>query len=153
MEKSQTGEQTYIAAQDGNDITLTIDFIIQSICEKYLSQAVKENRADSGNVIVMNPQTGDILAMATSPDYNINEPFTPNNSILSNYDWENLSSEEKNNLLYKMWNNTTVQNTYDPGSTFKLITTAVRLRRKLNYCRSPSETFIVQVLNMFLVFL
>ena len=125
------GEQKYIAAQNGNDITLTIDFHIQSICEKYLAQAVHDNKADSGNVILMDPSTGDILAMATYPDYNINIPFAPSSSIRTD-DWDNLSIEEKNNLLYKMWNNTAVQNTYEPGSTFKIITAAARLGRRSN---------------------
>jgi len=83
-----------------------------------------------GTVIMMDPGTGDILAMATYPDYNINIPFAPNSSIRSD-NWDELSPEEKNNLLYKMWNNTSVQNTYEPGSTFKLITAAAALEEGL----------------------
>lgn len=124
------GEQKYISALDGNDIILTIDMNIQSICEKYLAQAVHDNRADGGTVIMMEPSTGNILAMATYPDYNINIPFAPNSSIRTD-NWDELSSEEKNNLLYKMWNNTSVQNTYEPGSTFKIITAAAALEEGL----------------------
>lgn len=119
-------EKTYIEAKDGSSVYLTIDVKVQSVCEKYLAQAVADNKADGGTVIVMEPDTGNILAMATYPDYNLNTPFTPTDStILST--WDSLSSEEKNQTLYKMWNNSATQETYEPGSTFKLITAAVAL--------------------------
>lgn len=83
-----------------------------------------------GNVIIMNPTNGDILAMATCPDYNLNTPFTPtDNTLKTNFD--TLTQEEKTNILYKMWNNSAVQSTYEPGSTFKLITTAAALEENL----------------------
>lgn len=83
-----------------------------------------------GNVIIMNPQNGNILSMATYPDYNLNEPFTPNNSI-SKKNWNKLDSSGKSDFLYKMWTNTAVQSTYEPGSTFKLITAAAALEEDL----------------------
>lgn len=119
-------EKTYIEAQDGDDVYLTIDFQVQSVCEKYLSQAVVSNKADGGTVIVMEPDTGNVLAMATYPDYNLNTPFTPTNStILSTL--EGLSSEDKTKTIYEMWNNSATQTTYEPGSTFKLLTAAIGL--------------------------
>lgn len=119
-------EKTYIEPQDGSSVYLTIDENIQRICEKYLEQAVNDNLADSGTAIIMRPSTGDVLAMATYPNYNLNTPFTPTNSkLLSN--WENLSSEAKTNTLFSMWNNSATQETYDPGSTFKLVTASVAL--------------------------
>ena len=123
-------EKTYIEAEDGSSVYLTIDVKIQSACEKYLEQAVKDNLADGGTVLAMNPSTGEVLAMASYPNYDLNTPFTPTNSTLLN-NWENLSSEDKTNTLYKMWNNTATQNTYEPGSTFKLITAAVGLEEGL----------------------
>ena len=119
-------EKTYIEAEDGSSVYLTIDENIERICEKYLEQAVTDNLADSGTAIVMKPSTGEILAMSTYPNYNLNTPFTPTNSKLLN-NWENLSSEEKTNTLFNMWNNSATQTTYDPGSTFKLITASVAL--------------------------
>lgn len=87
-------EKTYIEAKDGSSVYLTMVVEVQSVCEKYLAQAVSDNKADGGTVIVMEPDTGNILAMATYPDYNLNTPFTPTNStILST--WDTLSSEEK----------------------------------------------------------
>ncbi len=70
--------EKYIAPEDGSNIYLTIDSNIQTIAEKYLKQAVEENDCKrGGNVIIMNPDTGEILAMATYPDYNLNDPYTP----------------------------------------------------------------------------
>lgn len=120
------GEISYVAVQNGNDVTLTLDVNIQLIAEKYLSQAVVENKADGGNVIIMNPTNGDVLAMATYPDYNLNTPYTINTDELKEK-WDTLSSQEQDSALYNMWNNTAVQSTYEPGSTFKIITSAAGL--------------------------
>ena len=78
----------------------------------------------------MNPKTGDILAMATYPDYNLNKPFSKNDSI-STKKWNALSGNKKSDFFYSMWNNPAVQNTYEPGSTFKLITAAAALEENL----------------------
>ena len=68
--------ENYIAAIDGNDLILTLDLSIQSIAEKYLEEACIDNQCtDGGNVVIMNPQNGDILAMATYPNYNLNQPY------------------------------------------------------------------------------
>ena len=133
-------QKSYVAAQNGNDVTLTIDVNIQSIAEKYLSQAVTDNYADSGNVIIMNPQNGDILAMATYPSYNLNEPYTINSTKLQET-WDELSAEEKSNALFKMWNNTAVQSTYEPGSTFKIITAAAGLEEGIVEPDTPGDFY------------
>mgnify|MGYP001164423499 FL=1 len=118
--------EQYIAAENGSNITLTIDLNIQTIVEKYLKQAVTENKCGrGGNMIIMDPSNGDILAMATYPDYNLNTPFEPNESLSST--WDKLSDTEKNNSLQKMWRNKSVSDTYEPGSTFKLITASASL--------------------------
>ncbi len=139
-------KQTYISAENGSDLTLTIDLNIQTIVEKYLKQAVENNNCTrGGNVIAMDPKTGDILAMASYPDYNLNEPYTPNQILAQTYD--TLSSEEKNEALYKMWVNKSVAETYEPGSTFKLITSSVALEENITstdvendfYCKSFEE--------------
>lgn len=123
-------EETYISAENGSDLTLTIDLNVQSIVEKYLKQAVEENRCTrGGNVIAMNPKTGDILAMASYPDYDLNSPYTPNSNLAKTYD--SLSTEEKSIALSKMWINKSVGETYEPGSTFKVITAAVALEENI----------------------
>lgn len=122
--------EQYFDVENGSDLTLSIDINVQSIAEKYLKQAVTENDCKGGgNVIIMKPSTGDILAMATYPNYNLNDPFTPNETEKIN--WDKLSLSEKNNALQLMWRNTAVSNTYEPGSTFKIITAAIGLEEDL----------------------
>lgn len=123
-------EQTYVEVENGSNVILTIDVNVQSIAEKYLSQAVEDNNADGGNVIIMDPSNGDVLAMATYPNYNLNEPFTINTEKLQKK-WDSMSSAEKNDALFAMWRNTAVENTYEPGSTFKIITAAAGLEEGL----------------------
>lgn len=121
----------YIPAENGSDITLTLNFKVQTIIEKYLKQAVEENYCEyGGNVIVMNPQTGDILGMATYPDYNLNTPFTPNTEELLN-EWDTLSSEKRLEELNNMWTSKSIGALYEPGSTFKVITAAIALEENL----------------------
>ena len=116
----------YIAPENGSNLYLTIDSTIQSIAEKYLKQAVEENNCKrGGNVIIENPETGEILAMATYPDYNLNTPYEPNEWIKEGFD--KLSGTEKTNKLYSMWRNRAVLDTYEPGSTFKTIIAATAL--------------------------
>lgn len=119
-------QETFIEAENGYDLSLSIDFNIQTIAEKYLKQAVEENSCSKGgNCIIMEPSTGNILAMASVPDYDLNSPFTPTSFYSNN--WDNLSSEEKNSRIYKMWSVRSISETYEPGSVFKLITAAVAL--------------------------
>ena len=122
--------EAYVPAENGSNITLTIDANIQSIAEKYLKQACIENDCKSGgNVIIMNPSNGDILAMATYPDYDLNSPREPNSTLAPT--WEAMSDTEQLNSLYKMWRNKSVSDTYEPGSTFKIITAAVGLEENV----------------------
>lgn len=119
--------EEYIPAVDGDSIVLTIDATIQSIAEKHLEEACIDNVCtDGGNVIIMNPNNGDILAMATYPGYNLNEPYVINNEELK-LQWESLQSSEKTNHLEKMWRNKAISDAYEPGSTFKLITSSAAL--------------------------
>ena len=118
--------EEYIAPENGSNIYLTIDSNIQTIAEKYLKQAVEENNCErGGNVIIMDPENGDILAMATYPDYNLNDPYTPSPWYSEGY--QELSEQEQTNTLYSMWRNRAVLDTYEPGSTFKVITAAIGL--------------------------
>ncbi len=122
--------EKYIAPENGSNIYLTIDSNIQTIVEKYLKQAVEENNCQrGGNAIAMNPENGEILAMATYPDYNLNDPYTPNESLSEG--WDKLSSQEQSNKLYSMWRNRAVLDTYEPGSTFKIITASIGLEENI----------------------
>ena len=123
-------EEKYIAAENGSNLTLTVDLNIQTIVEKYLKQAVEENNCEKGgNVIVMNPKNGDILAMACYPNYNLNDPFTPNEKLAQVY--ESLSAEDKGNEIQKMWRNKSVSDLYEPGSVFKVITSSIALEENI----------------------
>ena len=129
----------YIAAENGNDVVLSIDYNIQSAAEEALKQAVIENGCEKGgNVIVMNPETGDILAMANYPDYDLNSPYTPN-EWLKGEGWDELSEDEQIDSLYEMWRNKAASATYEPGSTFKLITSAIALEEGIVDTDSPSD--------------
>lgn len=127
---SGTAEE-YISAIDGNSIELTIDVTIQSIVEKHLEEACIDNVCtDGGNVVIINPNNGDILAMATYPGYNLNTPYTINSEELASM-WPSMSSSDKSNALEKMWRNKAISDTYEPGSTFKLITASAALEEGL----------------------
>ncbi len=106
----------------GKDLVLTIDMNIQAIVEKYLEEACIDNVCtDGGNIIMMNPQNGDILAMATYPYYDLNNPYQINNEELKQV-WSELELKDKNTALQAMWRNKAITDTYEPGSTFKLVT-------------------------------
>ena len=98
-EEIGTDGEVYTPAINGDDIILSIDMTIQSIVEKYLAEACIDNSCtDGGNIVVMNPKTGDILAMATYPSYNLNEPYTINNDELKS-NWDNMEQSEKSKNL------------------------------------------------------
>ncbi|MCI8276804.1 MAG: hypothetical protein HFJ46_02600, partial [Clostridia bacterium] len=116
---------------DGNDLVLSIDFNIQSIVEKYLEEACIDNVCtDGGNVIMMNPKNGDILAMATYPYYDLNSPYEINSEELKEV-WELLELGEKSKNLQAMWRNKAIADTYEPGSTFKLVTASASIEEGL----------------------
>ena len=120
--------ENYVEAIDGNDLVLSIDATIQGIAEKYLTEACIDNKCtDGGNIVIMNPKTGDVLAMAGYPNYNLNEPFEPSTDELKAA-WEGMSQTEKNNAMLALWRNKAVSDTYEPGSVFKLITTSAALQ-------------------------
>ena len=117
------GGEKYVNAIDGDDLVLSIDMNIQSVAEKYLEEACIDNKCtDGGSVIAMNPKTGDILAMANYPSYNLNTPYTIENS-----EEIELEPEAKVAKLQGMWRNKIISDTYEPGSVFKLITASAAL--------------------------
>ena len=130
--------EDYIEAQNGNDLILTIDATVQGITEKYLKEACIDNVCtDGGNIIVMNPQNGDILAMAGYPDYNLNTPYVPITEDANN--WDNLSKEEKIKIQQNMWRNKAISDSYEPGSTFKLITASAALEEGITDTDNSGE--------------
>ena len=140
QEEIPDSNQTYIPAENGSDIVLTIDYYIQTVLEKYLKQAVEENNADSGTVVAMAPSTGDILGMACYPDYNLNTPFEPNTEELK-ATWDTLDSTTQSDALYKMWKNNVVSSPYEPGSPYKLITAATALEENITSEDVPNDFY------------
>ena len=123
--------ENYEESIQGNNLILTIDMNIQAIVEKYLEEACIENVCtDGGNVIVMDPRNGDILAMATYPYYDLNNPYKINKPELEEI-WTELDREQKSLSLQAMWRNKAVADTYEPGSTFKLVTASAALEENL----------------------
>ena len=131
--------ESYVPAVDGDDLVLSIDMNIQSIAEKYLKLACIDNKCtDGGNVVIMNPKTGDILAMATYPDYNLNEPYAAYTEELKQV-WDSLEQSEKNKNLQAVWRNRAIADTYEPGSTFKTITASAALEEGITDTDNAGE--------------
>ena len=131
--------EDYIEAKNGDDLILTIDATIQGIAEKYLKEACIDNVCtDGGNIVIMNPQNGDILAMAGYPNYNLNEPYMSIEEEYAN-NWDNLSKEEKTIIQQTMWRNKAISDSYEPGSTFKLITASVALEEGITQTDKAGE--------------
>ena len=123
-------DERYIPPEDGLNLVLTIDEVIQHKAEKYLEQALVDNSpVEYGTCIIMNPQNGDILAMAVAPDYDPNDPFTINDDTLA-ANWSEMSASERSKALQEMWKNRAISDTYEPGSVFKTITSAIAIEEK-----------------------
>ncbi|MBN2899410.1 MAG: PASTA domain-containing protein [Clostridia bacterium] len=118
-------EGKYYEPTNGLSVVLTIDEVIQHFTEKALDKALEQHNALKVMAIVMDPQTGEILAMASKPDYNLNAPWDLTD--LYGEDFDTLPDEEKTKLWNKIWRNPIVSDTYEPGSTAKLITTSAGL--------------------------
>lgn len=110
----------------GNQLTISMDCNLQMYCEQAAQKVMLEKNADEVSVILMNPQNGEIFAMVNVPEYNLNEPFTLNVETASD-----LKESEKQDLLNQMWRNACINDTYEPGSTFKIITTAAALEQSV----------------------
>ena len=131
--------ENYIEPVDGTDLVLSIDATIQGIAEKYLKEACIDNETtDGGNIIIMNPKTGDILAMAGYPNYNLNSPYEPSTDEMKEV-WDSLSSSEKTKQMQAMWRNKAVADTYEPGSTFKLFTASAALEEGITTTDKEGE--------------
>jgi len=143
--------ETYVEAQNGSNLITTIDVNIQSIVEKYLEKVYNDQKAQNRvAAAIMDVDTGGILASAVYPDFNLNDPYTLTGEALAEYEafleagvvtkvdketgeeYEAPITDEdkqakKTNLLNKLWNNKIVSEIYEPGSTFKIVTTAMAL--------------------------
>lgn len=106
----------------GNDLHISLDVNIQQYAEQAALETMERKGAKRVSVIVMNPQNGEIMAMANVPEFNLNDPFTLNVEVPAG-----ATAKEKQELLNQMWRNPSINDTYEPGSTFKIITAAAGL--------------------------
>lgn len=121
IEVEAAGERR-IEPVNGNDLCISMDLNIQTYATQLATQACAAKEADSVSIIVMNPNDGEIIAMVNVPEFDLNDPYAlPENTP------EDISAEEKQNLLNGIWRNGCINDTYEPGSTFKIITAAAGL--------------------------
>ncbi len=122
----ENSEQDRVPPDAGYDLVTSIDVNLQQYAEQTIEKAVKAKNAKRGSVIMMDPQNGEILAMASKPDFDLNEPFIINDEALR-ASWNAMSQKDKDKALNQMWRNFCINDTYEPGSTFKVITSSAGL--------------------------
>ena len=132
IEVEAAGERR-IEPVDGSDLVISMDMNIQSYATQLAVQAMAAKQADSVSILVMNPQTGEMLAMVNVPEFNLNNPYELPEDVSVN-----LTDEERQNLLNSIWRNGCINDTYEPGSTFKIITAAAGLEEGVV---TPASTF------------
>jgi len=118
--------QYRIPPTDGHDLVLTIDAVLQAYAEQAIGMLVEQKNALRGVIILMNPMNGQIYALANKPDFDLNEPFTINNPEMAAI-WDSFTQEQQMTQLNRMWRNFAINDTYEPGSTFKIVTSAAGL--------------------------
>lgn len=132
IEVEEAGERR-IEPVSGNNLYTSLDINIQSYATQLAEQAMATKQADSVSILVMNPQNGEILAMVNVPEFDPNNPYE-----LPEGTSEDISSEEKQNLLNGIWRNGCINDTYEPGSIFKIVTAAAALEEGVV---TPESTF------------
>ncbi len=133
VEVAEEGEER-VEPVEGQDLYVSLDMKIQSYATQLAMQTMETKEADSVSILVMNPQNGEILAMVNVPEFNLNDPYTLPDTL----DTSSLSEEKKQELLNGMWRNSCINDTYEPGSTFKIVTAAAGLE---SGAVKPSDTF------------
>ena len=113
---------------DGNNLHISLDYNIQMYCEQAAKKVLQAKSADSVSVIVMNPQNGEIMAMVNVPEFDLNDPFTlitePEKESQESLETAGKQKDNSQDLLNQMWRNQCINDTYEPGSVFKIITAA-----------------------------
>ncbi len=123
IEVEAAGERR-IEPISGSDLYISLDRNIQTYATQLAYQAMETKQAQGVSILVMNPQNGEIYAMVNVPEFDLNDPYA-----LPEGTGENLSQEERQNLLNQIWRNGCINDTYEPGSTFKIITAAAGLEQ------------------------
>lgn len=123
IEVEAAGERR-VEPVSGNDLYISLDRNIQTYATQLAYQAMETKQAQSVSILVMNPQNGEIYAMVNVPEFDLNDPFALPEGM-----GDNLSAQEKQDMLNRIWRNGCINDTYEPGSTFKIITAAAGLEQ------------------------
>lgn len=115
----------------GKDLVTSIDVNIQKYAEQAAMKVLEAKNANNVKMILMNPQNGEIYACVNVPEFNLNDPYTLTDSALNGLDQATLTDKQKNDLLNNMWRNASISDTYEPGSTFKVVTATAALEEKV----------------------
>ena len=118
----------------GNTLRISLDYTMQKYALQMAEKVRTEKQADKVGIILMNPQNGEIYAMVNVPEFDLNQPFMLNNEETG----ENLTDEQRQDALNQMWRNGCINDTYEPGSTFKVITSSAGLQAGVV---KPDDTF------------
>ena len=124
-----------IEAVPGKTLQISLDYNVQKYAQQAAEKVREEKSADAVSILIMNPQNGEIMAMVNVPEFNLNDPFNLKNVEIDSLE---LSEEEKQNLLNQMWRNACINDTYEPGSIFKIVTSTACLEEGIV---SPANTF------------
>ena len=112
-----------VEAVPGNNLHVTLDYNIQMYCEQAAKKVLEEKEAEYVSIIIMNPKDGSIYANVNVPEFDLNNPFV----LPEGTDTASMTDQQKNDALNQMWRNQSVNDTYEPGSTFKIITSTIAL--------------------------
>ena len=126
VELDEEGEER-VDPVPGYNLMISLDSNIQMYAQQAALKVMEEKQADRVSILLMNPQNGEIYAMVNVPEFDLNDPFTLNEEI----DTSGMSEKEKQDLLNQMWRNPCLNDTYEPGSTFKIITMSAGLEEKV----------------------
>ncbi|GHV38841.1 stage V sporulation protein D [Clostridia bacterium] len=115
-----------VAPEKGDNLVTTIDVLAQKYAEQAIKKAVEYHNAKRGLIVIMNPQNGELYAIANEPGFDLNDPFTINDPALEAI-WDTFTQKQQSDYLNNMWRNFAINDTYEPGSTFKVVTSAAGL--------------------------
>ncbi len=124
--KMPDGNEYRVEPTKGNTLVTSIDLTLQQYCEQILDVTLEKTQAKRAAIVLMNPNNGEIYAMANMPSFDPNQPFMPLDPDMA-LAWDTLNSKEQSDYLNKMWRNFTINDTYEPGSTFKIVTSVAGL--------------------------
>lgn len=135
-ERTENEAEVRIEPTNGHNLVTSIDITLQEYAQQTIDNVVAEKKAKGGTIILMNPQNGEIYAMANSPTFNLNTPFTVQDPKILEI-WNTLDANQKQNKLNEMWRNFAINDTYEPGSTFKIFTSAIGLSEQVVTPETP----------------